>query len=81
MHATNVHPINKSTSVLQKDVNAHIRRVADTVHRLNEQIKAAVNAGVTIELMRASRCHDGRGQWGDQMTPIIRMSDAEDRWD
>lgn len=81
MHSTNVHPINRSTSVPQTDVNAHIRRVADTVHRLNEHIEAAVNAGVTIELMRASRCDNGCGQWGDQMAPIIRMSDTEDRWE
>lgn len=81
MHSANVHPINPSTSAARPDLNALIRRVADTVHRLNEQIEFAVRAGVTIELMRVSRCHNGSGQWGDQMAPIIRMSNTEDRWD
>ncbi len=58
-----------------------IRRVADTLHRLNEQIEAAVKVGVTIELMRRSRIHNGEGQWGDQMVPIIHMPVNEDRKD
>lgn len=58
-----------------------IRRVADTLHRLNEQIEAAVKAGVTVELMRRSRIHNGEGQWGDQMIPIIHVPSREDRKD
>jgi hypothetical protein len=57
------------------DQDALIRRVADTVHRLNHQITSAVGAGVTIELMRASRIHNGRGQWGDQMIPIVKIAE------
>lgn len=55
------------------DADVLIRRVANTLHRLNQQIFTAVEAGLTIEVARASRHHNGRGQWGDQMVPIIRM--------
>lgn len=57
------------------DKDALIRKVADTLHRLNQQITNAVEAGVTIELMRASRHHNGRGQWGDQMIPIVKVAE------
>jgi len=56
-----------------------IRRVADTVHRLNEQVEAAVKGGVTIEVVRCARVHDGTGHWGDQMSPLIRVPDVDDR--
>jgi hypothetical protein len=49
-----------------------VRRVADAVHRVNEVIVRAVEAGVSVELVRISRYHDGRGNWGDQMIPTIR---------
>ncbi|MDQ0469368.1 hypothetical protein [Labrys wisconsinensis] len=49
-----------------------VRRVADAVHRVNEAIIRAVEAGVSVELVRTSRYHDGRGNWGDQMIPTIR---------
>jgi hypothetical protein len=57
------------------DVDAAIRKVADTLHRLNLQIHQAVEAGASIELMRAHRVHNGKGQWGDQMVPIVRIRD------
>lgn len=49
-----------------------IKRVADAVHRLNETIARAVMTGVSVELMRVSRHHDGKGNWGDQMIPMVR---------
>lgn len=49
-----------------------MRRVADAVHRVNEAIIRAVGAGISVELMRVSRYHDGLGNWGDQMVPMIR---------
>lgn len=57
------------------DADMLIRKVADTLHRLNQQITTAVDAGVTIELMRGSRFHNGHGQWGDQMIPIVRVAE------
>jgi hypothetical protein len=41
-----------------------IRRVADAVQRLNQAIQRAVSAGVSVELVRVSRHHDGAGAWG-----------------
>ncbi|MGR7993930.1 MULTISPECIES: hypothetical protein [unclassified Xanthobacter] len=49
-----------------------INRVADAVHRVNEAIQRAVAAGVSVELVRVSRHHDGAGAWGDQMIPLVR---------
>lgn len=49
-----------------------INRVAEAVHRLNEAIQKSVDAGISIELVRVSRFHDGAGNWGDQMVPLVR---------
>lgn len=49
-----------------------VRRVAEAVHRMNEAVLRAVEAGVSVELVRVSRHHDGSGNWGDQMIPMIR---------
>lgn len=49
-----------------------INRMADAVHRMNEAVAKAVDAGITVELVRVSRHHCGNGNWGDQMVPMIR---------
>lgn len=49
-----------------------IHRVAEAVHRLNETVQRAVAEGVSVELIRVSRCHNGAGAWGDQIVPTIR---------
>lgn len=54
------------------DADRAIRRVAEAAHRLNVAIEQAVNGGYTVELVRVSRVHDGSGNWGDQMVPVIR---------
>ena len=54
-----------------------IRRVADSVHRLNEAVIRAVDAGVSVELVRVSRYHDQRGNWGDQVVPMIREAGSK----
>lgn len=48
-----------------------IRRLAGDLHRLNHAVMQAVEAGVTVELVRASRHHCGDGNWGDLMVPVI----------
>ncbi|WP_353184586.1 hypothetical protein [Bosea sp. (in: a-proteobacteria)] len=53
-----------------------INRLADAVHRLNEAVQRAVEAGISIELVRVSRFHDGSGNWGDQMVPLVRAPAA-----
>jgi hypothetical protein len=61
----------------ETDHERAVRRVADAVHRANEAILRAVDAGVSVELIRVSRYHDGRGNWGDQIVPTIREAKAE----
>lgn len=55
----------------KKDTEAIIRKIANNLHRLNESVIEAVNAGMSIELMRASRYHNEEGDWGDMLVPII----------
>jgi hypothetical protein len=55
---------------------AAIRRVADQMHRLNHAIVQAVEAGVSVELLRCSRYHSGAGQWGDQMQPVVTLREG-----
>lgn len=77
MNSTDIiHMVEPFNGPKTRDVDAAIRKVADTLHRLNLQIHQAVEAGASIELMRAHRVHNGRGQWGDQMVPIVRISDT-----
>ncbi|HVY02303.1 MAG TPA: hypothetical protein VG983_01500 [Caulobacterales bacterium] len=54
------------------DATRNVRRIAEAAHRLNTAIEEAVRSGYSVELVRVSRCHDGAGNWGDQMVPIIR---------
>lgn len=49
-----------------------IHRIAEAVHRLNETVQRAVNEGVSVEIIRVSRYHNGAGAWGDQVVPTIR---------
>jgi hypothetical protein len=54
------------------DEDRAIKRVAEAAHRLNEAVQRAVANGLSVELVRVSRHHDGRGNWGDQMAPAVR---------
>lgn len=56
------------------NVDRAVHRVAEATHRLNEAVQRAVAAGVSVELVRVSRHHDGTGNWGDQIVPMIRAA-------
>lgn len=58
-------------STMNSDEQAAIRRLANDLHRLNQSVMAAVEAGVSVELIRSARHHSGNGHWGDLLTPII----------
>lgn len=58
-------------SAMTADEQAAIRRVANDLHRLNQSVMLAVEAGVSVELVRSARHHSGNGNWGDLLTPII----------
>ncbi len=54
-----------------------INRVAEASHRLNEAVRRAIDAGYSVELIRASRFHDGAGNWGDQIIPTVRVKEGK----
>ncbi|MCB1427686.1 MAG: hypothetical protein R3D34_16120 [Nitratireductor sp.] len=58
-------------SAMNPDEQAAIRMVANDLHRLNQSVMKAVEAGVSVELIRSARHHCGNGNWGDLLTPII----------
>lgn len=62
----------------ESDQERALRRMADAVHHLNFAVTRAVDAGLSVELVRASRHHDGSGNWGDQMVPLVRVRDAQE---
>lgn len=55
-----------------------VQRLAEAAHRLNEAVRKATEAGYSVELIRASRCHDGVGNWGDQIVPTVRIKEKAD---
>jgi hypothetical protein len=45
--------------------------LANDLHRLNQSVMKAVEAGVSVELVRSARHHGGDGNWGDLLIPVI----------
>ena len=58
-------------SSMSTDEQAAIRMVANDLHRLNQSVMKAVEAGVSVELIRSARHHCGNGNFGDLLTPVI----------
>ncbi len=61
----------EQTSAMSTDQQAFVRSVANDLHRLNHSIMKAVDAGVSVELVRSARHHGGSGNWGDLMIPVV----------
>ncbi|MFB2549474.1 SMc00767 family acetate metabolism repressor [Ensifer soli] len=61
----------EQASAMSADQQAAIRMVANDLHRLNHAIMKAVDAGVSVELIRSARHHGGAGNWGDLMIPVV----------
>ncbi|MDM9618946.1 hypothetical protein [Rhizobium sp. S96] len=60
----------QSTSMTQ-DQQSMVRMLANDLHRLNLSVMKAVDAGVSVELVRSARHHGGDGNWGDLLIPVI----------
>ncbi len=60
----------EQASAMSDDQQAAIRMVANDLHRLNQSVMRAVDAGVSVELVRSAR-HHNEGNWGDLMIPVI----------
>ena len=52
---------------LNVEENTAVLIIAENLHRLNRSIAEAVSAGLTVEILRASRCHNETGNCGDQV--------------
>jgi hypothetical protein len=61
----------EQASAMNADQQALIRTVANDLHRLNQSVMKAVEAGVSVELVRSARHHAGSGNWGDLLIPVI----------
>ena len=60
----------EQASAMTEEQKAAIRMLANDLHRLNAAVMKAVDAGISVELIRSAR-HHVEGQWGDLMTPVI----------
>lgn len=60
----------EQTSAMTQEQQAAIRMVANDLHRLNHAVMKAVEAGISVELVRTAR-HHGEGNWGDLLVPVI----------
>ena len=61
----------EQSSAMNPDQQATIRMLANDLHRLNQSVMKAVEAGVSVELVRSARHHAGDGNWGDLLIPVI----------
>lgn len=61
----------EQSSSMSQDQQSAIRMLANDLHRLNQAVMNAVDAGVSVELVRSARHHGGDGNWGDLMIPVI----------
>lgn len=61
----------EQSSSMSQDQQSAIRMLANDLHRLNQAVMNAVEAGVSVELVRSARHHGGDGNWGDLMIPVI----------
>ena len=61
----------EQSSTMGADQQAAIRMLANDLHRLNQSVMKAVEAGVSVELVRSARHHGGDGNWGDLLIPVI----------
>jgi hypothetical protein len=56
---------------MSDDQRSSFMTVAKGIEQLNQSIRSAVNNGLSIELQRIGRHHDGGGFWGDIMAPCV----------
>ncbi|TIL85793.1 MAG: hypothetical protein E5Y32_11650 [Mesorhizobium sp.] len=61
----------EQATTMTVDQQATVRMLANDLHRLNQSVMKAVEAGVSVELVRSARHHGGDGNWGDLLIPVI----------
>ncbi|MDO6962611.1 SMc00767 family acetate metabolism repressor [Rhizobium alvei] len=60
----------EQASAMSAEQQAAIRMIANDLHRLNHSVMKAVDAGVSVELIRSAR-HHNEGNWGDLLIPVV----------
>ncbi|MET2828581.1 MULTISPECIES: hypothetical protein [Mesorhizobium] len=68
----------EQATTMSVDQQATIRMLANDLHRLNQSVMKAVEAGVSVELVRSARHHGGDGNWGDLLIPVIVTQQRHD---
>jgi hypothetical protein len=66
----------EQASAMNTDQQTAIRVLANDLHRLNQAVMQAVEAGVSVELVRSARHHGGNGNWGDLLIPVVVTKQA-----
>ena len=66
----------EQTSAMEESQQTAIRMLANDLHRLNQAVMRAVEAGVSVELVRSARHHSGNGNWGDLLIPVVLKSES-----
>jgi hypothetical protein len=66
----------EQSSAMSSDQQTAIRMLANDLHRLNHAVMKAVEAGVSVELVRSARHHGGDGHWGDLLIPVVVAKSA-----
>ena len=61
----------EQSSAMDDNQQTAIRMLANDLHRLNQSVMKAVEAGVSVELVRSARHHSGNGNWGDLLIPVV----------
>ena len=64
----------EQVELLDDEQATAIRMLANEIHRLNQSVVRAVEAGVSVELIRTARHHSNNGTWGDLVVPIIKQN-------
>jgi hypothetical protein len=49
----------------------HLETIARKLEDVNAAVRAAVDSGLSVELVRKSRHHRDGGYWGDMMMPMV----------
>ena len=66
----------EQSSAMEESQQTAIRMLANDLHRLNQAVMRAVEAGVSVELVRSARHHSGNGNWGDLLIPVVLKSEG-----
>jgi hypothetical protein len=61
----------EQSTTMSPEQQSAIRTLANDLHRLNHAVMKAVDAGVSVELVRSARHHGGDGNWGDLLIPVV----------